>query len=88
MSFLENIANSLGMEESLFPLPFRIMILGSKAGYFENIKSIKSYDKKEIRLAVKCGVIVVTGENLSIRKYCEGDVLVLGAINSVKVEDD
>ena len=85
MSFIENIVASLGLDVNLCPMPYRIVILGGTAGYFENIKGIKSYSKTEIILYLKKGTITVVGEDLYIKKYCEGDVLIGGNILSYQV---
>lgn len=83
MSFIENILESLGISEELKEQQSKITLIGDIAGYFENVKSIKKYSKEEIILLLRKEVITVNGEDLSIKKYCEGDLAVCGKIKSI-----
>ncbi len=78
MSFIENIKENLG--EELCPPTYRALIFGDNAVYFEGVKSITSYDDKEIVLALKRGSLRLYGKNMRIKKYCAGDVVVCGVI--------
>lgn len=83
MSFIENILESLGLNEEIKEQQSKITLIGDVAGYFENVKSIKKYSKEEIIILLKREVITVGGEGLYIKKYCEGDLAVCGKIKSI-----
>ena len=83
MSFLENIFNCFENSSSLLPLP-KIVLVGNSSGYFEGVKSISSYSEKEIVLLTKTGKITLLGTNLTINKFCEGDVVICGKILTIK----
>ena len=59
-----------------------------RGGYFQNVKGIGGFSPNEITLTLRRGVLKVTGENLSVEKYCESDVFVKGKIISVAREDE
>lgn len=84
MDFTGNIFKNLGVVAPFTPLPYRATILGGCAGYFENVKGIKSFSKTEIILYLKKGELTVSGENLSINKFCLGDLMICGNITCVK----
>lgn len=83
MGFIENILESLGLSEEVNEQLSKITLIGDVAGYFECVKSIKKYSKEEIIISLKKETITVTGEELSIKKYCEGDLAVCGKIKSI-----
>lgn len=64
--------------------PFRVVLFGDCAGYFENVKTIKSFSPDEIVLVVGRGGLKVTGKDMFIKKFCGGDVVVCGKIKSVE----
>ena len=71
-----------------FELPktpiFRAVLFGESAGYFENVKSVVCYSKEQIILALSSGGLSVSGENLYIKKYCLGDIVICGKIKQVQ----
>ena len=80
MAFIENIFDSLGFENAN---AFKVTLLGNCGGYFENVSDIRSYSSEEIVLAFKKCILTVTGENLTVKKYCMGDVAVCGKITKI-----
>lgn len=83
MSFLDNVFNCFESSSSLLPLP-KIVLIGDRSGYFEGVKSIGSYSEKEIVLFTKLGKTTIIGTNLTINKFCEGDVVICGKILTIK----
>ncbi len=84
MSFIDNIFSSAFLEPFPKEPPSRILLLGDNAGYFEHVKSIVSYSDTEIVLSIKKEEVSIAGENLIIKKFCEGDVVICGKIFSIK----
>ncbi|MBO5928041.1 MAG: YabP/YqfC family sporulation protein [Clostridia bacterium] len=65
---------------------FRAIFMGDSSVYIESVLNIKSYSEKEIVLGVKKGVLSVSGEDLFIKKYCAGDVLICGKISGFLIK--
>ncbi len=84
MSFIDNIKKCIGLSESDAFCDFRLVSFGFNSLYFEKIKQIISYNKEEINLGLKSGGIKIIGENLYVKKYCAGDVVVCGKIKSIE----
>ena len=83
MGFFDNILENfcLPIDDGL---KNKIVLVGDTAGYFDCITGIVGYTDTEIILSLKRGKITVTGKDLYIKKFCEGDVVICGKI--VKVD--
>jgi hypothetical protein len=55
-------------------------------GYFQGVKSLVGFSDVEIVLLIEKNRVVVRGEGLEIKKYCDGDLELSGRILSVGVE--
>ncbi|MBO5067027.1 MAG: YabP/YqfC family sporulation protein [Clostridia bacterium] len=86
MSFIDNIKSCFNSVELPKEPVFRALLLGDGAWYFENVTCIAHYDIDEIVLSLKKGSVTVRGENLYIKKYCAGDVVICGKIKSLTRE--
>jgi len=53
-------------------------------GYFENVKGVERLAPDEIVILFKTGALLAAGENLAVKKYCDGDMFIEG--NILKVE--
>ena len=84
MGFIENIKQCLGVDIAPLNPPFRAVIMGDCAIYLEGVKSIVFYQKEEIKLAVKGGALSIKGQELCVRKYCAGDIVVCGKICGIE----
>ena len=82
MSFINEIKKSLGLENIIEPC-FRAVLLGEESAYFENIRSIKSYSPLKIEIFLRKGLLTIEGEQLFIKKYCGGDLIVCGKIKVI-----
>ena len=83
MSFIDEISGFFG-EEELF-CKFRATLFGNKSVYFEKVKEVIGFSKEKIQLRLKKGQIIVEGEELCIKKYCAGDVAIVGKIKSISL---
>lgn len=63
-------------------LPF-ITIQGFEEISIDLQKGLLSYSPQEISVAVSCGAIVVSGENLHIRYMKEGKIVLCGVIQGI-----
>ncbi len=84
MSLIDNIKNCFCQNELPLDCLYRAVLFGESAGYFENVKSIVSYEKEQVVLSLKNGGLRVSGKDLYIKKYCLGDVVICGKIKSVE----
>ena len=82
MGFIDSIKENFSDIFPVLPL-YRAVILGDKAGYFENVVGIKSFSTTEIVAFLKKGELKISGTDLYIKKYCDGDLVILGKIQAV-----
>ncbi|MBQ7368295.1 MAG: YabP/YqfC family sporulation protein [Clostridia bacterium] len=54
-------------------------------GYFEGVKTVGDFTPERIVLYFPSGVLTVEGTGLSIGKYCDGDLRLLGTIRCVRL---
>ena len=52
-------------------------------GYFQGVKSVEEYTPERLVLSYKKGRVEITGKELRIGKYYEGDLALVGSIFSV-----
>ena len=57
-------------------------------GYFEGVKTVGDFSPERIVLFFSRGIIEVEGVELSIAKYCDGDLQIGGKITLVRLLDD
>lgn len=84
MGFIDNIYENFGVGNIPSEPVFRALLYGDIAGYFENVLAIKSFSETEIELRLKKGEITVKGENLYVKKFCAGDLVICGKIKVVE----
>lgn len=84
MGFIDTIKENFN---DIFPTPplYRAVLLGDGAGYFENVLGIKSFCPNEIVLFLKKGQLKITGSQLFIKKFCDGDLVVQGKLEAVSL---
>ena len=83
MSFFNEIARAVSNTAPFEPI-FKATICGDHAVYLQGVKSIKSYDNDRIEVSLKSGGFIIVGENLTVKKYVLGDLVVCGKIKSTE----
>ena len=63
----------------------RCIIVPDGGGYFEGVKSVEEFSEERIVLQMSKRIVEVEGIDLSIGKYCDGDIQLCGKIRSVRV---
>ena len=63
---------------------FRTINLGGNSLYIEGIKSVVSFDEKEMRFQLKMKLLVVSGENLKVSYLDKTTCVIKGLINRVE----
>lgn len=84
MSFIDEIKGCFEEWELPKEPLFRAVLFGESAVYFENVSGLRSYSPDQIVFNLKRGGVKVVGENLYVKKYCMGDVVVCGKILSIE----
>ncbi|MBE7090040.1 MAG: hypothetical protein E7362_04475 [Clostridiales bacterium] len=84
MGFIDSIYENFGVENIPSEPVFRAVLFGDLAGYFENVLAIKSFSESVIEVRLKKGGINIKGENLYVKKFCAGDLVICGKITAVE----
>ena len=81
MKLLEQILSELGADTLK-----SFSIIPDFGGYFRSVKGVVEYSSEKIVLALKKNKITVTGENLTLGKYFEEDLLIKGKVKGVQID--
>ena len=81
MKLLEQILSELGADTLK-----SFSIIPDFGGYFRSIKGVAEYSSEKVVLALKKNRITVVGENLTLGKYFEEDLLIKGKIRGVQID--
>ena len=81
MKLLDQILSELGADTLK-----SFSIIPDFGGYFRSIKGVVEYSSEKVVLALKKSKITVTGENLTLGKYFEEDLLIKGKITGVQID--
>ena len=63
----------------------RCVIVPLGGGYFEGVKSVVDFSDEKLTLAFPKQTVEIEGKALRIKKYCDGDLHLLGKIISMRV---
>ena len=81
MKLLQQILSEAGAN-----LDYSFTIAPPFGGYFKGVKRVHEYSPEKVVLEINKRKIAVTGENLTIDKYFQQDLLVRGDIRGVNFE--
>ena len=81
MKLLDQILSELGADTLK-----SFSIIPDFGGYFRSIKGVVEYSSEKVVLALKKNKITVTGENLTLGKYFEEDLLIKGKLKGVQID--
>ena len=84
MNIIKESLEALGVAEYA-PLPFSLYIAGERGARVTGVKRICLIGTSAITLAVKGGELAISGEDLFVRSYGEGDVVIGGKISGAEV---
>ena len=62
----------------------RCIIIPCGGGYFEGVKTVEDFTSERILIRFSHHCVEVLGKALAIKKYCDGDLQVLGQILSLR----
>ena len=81
VKLLEQILSELGADTLK-----SFSVVPDFGGYFRSIKGVSEYSSVKVVLSLKKNRITVEGENLTLGKYFEEDLLIKGKITGVKID--
>ena len=81
MKLLQQILSELGADTRK-----SMTVVPGFGGYFQNIKGVAEFSASRVVMEIQKGSITVEGENLKVGEYFEGDVILKGKIEVVKIE--
>ncbi len=65
----------------------RCTFVPAGGGYFEGVKSVGDFSPERVVLYFPRHSVEITGQGLSIRKYCDGDLQLFGKITALQVSE-
>lgn len=66
----------------------KCIVVPNGGGYFEGVKSVGDFSPERVVLCFPKLKVELEGSDLSIKKYCDGDLQLKGKIFSLKVIDE
>ena len=81
MKLLDQILSELGADTLK-----SFSIIPDFGGYFRSVKGVAEYSSEKVVLTLKKNKITVLGENLTLGKYFEEDLLIKGKIAGVQID--
>jgi hypothetical protein len=81
MKLLQQILDEAGADTSR-----AYTIIPDFGAYFKCVKCVNDYSTEKIVLTIGKLLLTVTGENLTIGKFFEGDLLILGSIRGTNID--
>lgn len=84
MGFIDNILENLGLDGLGEGVKSKLMIADFTSAYVEGVKSILAFTEEQVTLNLKNGKLTFNGKDLSVKKFCEGDVVICGKIMTIE----
>ncbi len=66
----------------------RLVVVPKGGGYFQGVKSVGEFSREKLLLYFASGAVEIVGEELSIKKYYDGDLQVRGRIFSLALVNE
>ncbi len=66
----------------------RCVIVPDGGGYFEGVKAVGDFSPERVVLCFPKRTVEIEGNNLSIKKYCDGDLQLSGRIRLLRLLDE
>ena len=63
----------------------RVVFLPLRAAYFEGVKALGDFSEMRVEVCFPACSIAIEGEGLSIGKYTDGDLCILGKVRSLSL---
>lgn len=83
MNFFEDVKRALITEDAPQPF-FCATLVGGSALFLEGVRSLKEFSSQKIVVTLKKGELEVLGQELFIKKYFEGDLVICGRIFQIR----
>ena len=66
----------------------RVLFLPLRAAYFEGVKALGEFSSERVEICFPSCVVALEGEGMSIGKYADGDLSILGKVRLLSVQGD
>lgn len=66
----------------------RCIVVPGGGGYFEGVKAVGEFTPEKIEIYFSKQRIEIVGAGLSIKKFCDGDLQVLGRIFRLEMDEE
>ena len=66
----------------------RVLFLPLRAAYFEGVKALGDFSSERVEVCFSSCCVTAEGEGLSIGKYADGDLCILGKVRLLAVRED
>ncbi len=63
----------------------RCIVVPKGGGYFEGVKAVADFSDERVVLCFPKSTVLVEGKNLTVKKYCDGDLQLLGEVYALRV---
>ncbi len=67
-----------------FPSGLIFTVIDGAGGYFENVLKIGELSTYSVTFLAKSGVFKVSGKDIKIVKYCDGDLAIKGTLTMIE----
>ena len=64
----------------------RCVVVPDGGGYFEGVKAVEDFSSERVVITFRKQTVTVEGKSLMIKKYCDGDLHIMGEIVSLQVQ--
>ena len=64
----------------------KCIVVPNGGGYFEGVKAVGDFSPKRVVICFPKEAVIIEGEDLSIKKYIDGDLQLSGKISALFVE--
>ena len=81
-NFFSELKSKLGDIKSKVIFPYQIVMVGNSLLYLEGSLSLMTLSHENIVVKVKDAVVVISGENLSVKDLSDKTITVVGKIKS------
>ena len=83
---IERLIHAVDLDGEPVPGRSLIEIIGNNSVLIENHCGVVAYSKQVIRVKTKCGMICISGANLSLMKMSKELLRICGAIKSIELQ--
>lgn len=81
------VVDALGLFPDVFLGDVLVSVIGRRVVRVENYRSLILYTDTLVKIQAKTTKLLIRGRGLLVERYCEDEMMVCGAIQSLEFED-